>query len=226
MPTSQTNPTTAKPGKKARATKSSRGTRSSTATRKRGGVDALKLLRDDHRDVERLFKKFEKTGPTAYKTRESVVGKVIRALAVHAAIEEQILYPETRERVPTADSDILEALEEHHVVKWTLSELQDMSPEDERYEAKMTVLMESVRHHVEEEETELFPLIREAFGRTELREMGARLLAAKTTAPTRPHPRSPDTPPGNLVAGAISAPLDAAAGLADTAARKVRELTS
>ena len=98
-----------------------------------------------------------------------------------------------------------------------------MQSGDERYEAKVTVLMESVRHHVKEEERDLFPKVRKAMSRSELEDLGARLTAAKRAAPTRPHPRSPDTPPGNIVAAALTAPLDAAANIVNAAVGKVRD---
>ena len=173
-------------------------------------MDAIALLRQDHREVERLFKQFEKAGPRAHKTRRTVVDKVIKELSVHAAIEEQVFYPAIREAVAETEDTVLESLEEHHIVKWTLSELDGMDPEAERFVPKMTVLMESVRHHVEEEEDELFPKVREALGRKQLAELGEAMDKAKKTAPTRPHPRAPDTPPGNLVAGAGAAVLDKA----------------
>jgi len=91
-----------------------------------------------------------------------------------------------------------------------------MKPGDERFKAKMTVLIENVRHHVKEEETGLFPEVRKAVGRKEMAELGAALEEAKKTAPTRPHPKAPDTPPGNLVAGPT-------AGVLDKAASKVKE---
>ena len=122
--------------------------------------------------------------------------------------------------------DVLEALEEHHLVKVTLAELETMDPGHERYGAKVTVLIESVRHHVEEEEGELFPTIRKALDAAQLRELGDELVAAKRTAPTRPHPEAPDTPPGNLVAQVLTAPLDAAANLNKAAARRVRDLVT
>ncbi len=173
-------------------------------------MDAIALLRQDHREVERLFKQFEKAGPRAHKTRRDIVDKVIRELSVHAAIEEMVFYPAVREAVSETEDTVLESLEEHHIVKWTLSELDGMDPEAERFIPKVTVLIESVRHHVEEEEDELFPKVREALTRKQLAELGDAMEAAKKTAPTRPHPRSPDTPPGNLVAGAGAAVLDKA----------------
>jgi hypothetical protein len=94
------------------------------------------------------------------------------------------------------------------VVKWTLSELEKMSPADERFDAKLTVLMESVRHHVEEEQDELFPKARRLLGAKLLAELGSRMEKAKKLAPTRPHPRAPDQPPGNMVAGTMASIVD------------------
>ena len=91
---------------------------------------------------------------------------------------------------------MLEALEEHHVVKWLLSELEALDPAAERFDAKATVLIENVRHHVKEEETELFPKVRQRIERRRLVELGAELRDAKRRAPTHPHPRSPDDAAG------------------------------
>jgi hemerythrin superfamily protein len=173
-------------------------------------MDAITLLKNDHKTVEDLFKKFEKAGERATKTKRDLVDRMIKELSVHAVIEEEIFYPAVRQAVPDLSSTILESLEEHHVVKWTLSELDGMSPEDERFDAKTTVLIESVRHHVKEEQDELFPEVREALGRKVLGEIGDAMADRKKTAPTRPHPKAPDTPPGNVVAGAVSSILDRA----------------
>jgi hemerythrin superfamily protein len=203
-------------------------TRPSTkrATTTRSVPNATALLTQDHRDVEQLFVTFEGLGPRAHKRRDATVRKIIESLSQHAAIEETVFYPAVRASVAGTNDDILEALEEHHVVKWTLSELSSMSSEDERFVAKCTVLMESVRHHVKEEERDLFPKVRKAMSRAELDELGALLVAAKATAPTRPHPRSPDTPPGNVIANAVVAPLDTASNVIGAVANKVRSAVS
>jgi hemerythrin-like domain-containing protein len=171
-------------------------------------MDAITLLKDDHREVESLFKRFEKAGDRAYVQKRDLVDRMIEALSRHAAIEEQLFYPVTRATVDDVDDVVLESLEEHHVVKWLLDELDGMDPEHERFDAKVTVLIENVRHHVEEEEDEYFPKVRDELGRRALTELGDAMEEARKGAPTKPHPRSPDTPPGNLVAGA-------AAGLTD-----------
>ncbi len=171
-------------------------------------MDAITLLRQDHKTVEKLFKQFEKAKQPAEQRK--LAGQVVKELSVHAAIEEMVFYPAVRERVPETEDMVLESLEEHHIVKWVLSELDGMKPDHERFKAKMTVLIENVRHHVEEEEGELFPKVRKAVGRKELGELGDAMEKAKKTAPTHPHPKAPDTPPGNLVAGPAAALVDKA----------------
>ena len=173
-----------------------------------GRMDAISMLKDDHEAVEQLFRRFERAGDRAFVEKRSIVDRIIEELSVHAAIEEQLFYPAVRATVPDADDLGIESLEEHHVVKWVLSELDGMSPEDERFDAKVTVLINNVRQHVDVEEGELFPMVRDELGRKALSELGEAMAAARKIAPTHPHPRAPDTPPGNLVVGT-------AAGVAD-----------
>ena len=171
-------------------------------------MDAITLLRNDHRSVEQLFKRFEKAGDKAYTAKREIVERISEELSVHAAIEEQLFYPAARATVPGVEDIALESLEEHHIVKWVLSELEKMAPDDERYDAKVTVLIENVRHHVDEEESDFFPKVREELGRKALTELGDAMVAAKATAPTHPHPRSPDVPPINAVVGTVAGVAD------------------
>jgi len=191
-------------------------------------MDAITLLKEDHRSVEKLFKRFEAAGDKAYTEKRTVVDGIIAALAQHAAIEEQLFYPVTRATVPTVEDIALESLEEHHIVKWVLSELDGMDPRDERFTAKVTVLIENVRHHVEEEEGDYFPKVRKELGRTALSDLGEAMEKAKAVAPTHPHPRSPDTPPGNLVvgtaAGMVDRVRDAAGDLAEEGRSAVQDV--
>jgi hemerythrin superfamily protein len=149
-------------------------------------MDAIVLLKDDHKQVERLFKKFEKAGERAYKTKRKLADEVIGELTTHAYIEETLFYPAARAAVPETGEHVLESVEEHHVVAWMLSELANMDPQDERFDAKMTVLMENVRHHVEEEEQEWFPQVRETMSRKDLGDLGEKMEAAKADAPADP----------------------------------------
>jgi hemerythrin-like domain-containing protein len=189
-------------------------------------MDALTLLKADHEAVEEKFKKFDELGPRAFKTKAALAAEVIEALSVHAAIEEELLYPLIRERMTAEEDQVLEALEEHHVVKWTLLELDGMTPEHERFDAKFSVLMETVRHHVKEEEQELFPEVRKGFSRAELADLGVLLEQAKLSAPTKPHPRSPDEPPMNAVAASITTPLDTLRNAGEAAVRRLTSVVS
>lgn len=170
-------------------------------------MDALALLKADHQKVEGLFKRLEKEGsPRA--TKQRVMEQVIAALSVHAAIEEELFYPALRRRLEDEEPQVLEALEEHHVAKWLLKELDGMDAAHERFPAKCAVLMRLVRTHIREEEQILFPAIRKAMTPAERRQLGDLLERAKKVAPTHPHPRASDTPPGNMLEGAIAGLLD------------------
>jgi hemerythrin superfamily protein len=116
------------------------------------GAGATELLREDHRKVKEIFDEFERTEETAAKRR--LVESCLIELSIHAKIEEELFYPAARK----ADPELIdEAEEEHHVAKLLISELCRMKPSDDRYDAKFSVLSESVKHHIEEEEGELFP---------------------------------------------------------------------
>jgi iron-sulfur cluster repair protein YtfE (RIC family) len=163
-------------------------------------TDAIALLKDDHRAVEELFKKFEKVGERALKTRQALVDKMLQELVTHTYIEEQVFYPFIRTLSKKLNDDTLEALEEHHAAKATLAELQLMDSSQERFTPKVTVLIESVRHHVKEEERELFPEVRRASSRRDLVDLVPALQAAKSSAPSRALPNAPDTPRGETSA--------------------------
>ncbi|MFB7950478.1 hemerythrin domain-containing protein [Kitasatospora phosalacinea] len=149
-------------------------------------MDAIVLLEEDHETVEKLFKEFEQAGDRAFATERRIVDRVIEELTVHTVIEEEVSYPAAREAAPGTADHVLESVEEHHVVVWLLAEPAGLEPQDERFDAKMTVLMENVRHHVGEEERDWFPEVRKAMGRNRLRELGERLEAAEETATRDP----------------------------------------
>ncbi|GAB2679500.1 hemerythrin domain-containing protein [Nocardia goodfellowii] len=149
-------------------------------------TDAIVLLREDHKEVRKLFRDFEKAGAGAHKVKGQLVDKIIELLTVHTYIENECMYPEVRALVPELEKDILESFEEHHVADVLIAELAAMKPDDERFTAKTTVLIESVDHHIDEEENEWFPKVREHLGRKQLQEIGARMLELKEKAPTSP----------------------------------------
>jgi hemerythrin superfamily protein len=151
-------------------------------------VDAITLLKNDHKAVKKLFREFEQAHKKDAPGRDEIAAQIVEELSVHAAIEEEILYPTVRKEVPDLEDEILESLEEHHGVKWTCLEITQMNPSDERYDAKVIVLSEHVNHHVREEEESWFPKVREKLGRKRLTELGAQLEEAKRTAPREPEP--------------------------------------
>ena len=151
-------------------------------------MDAITLLKNDHKTVKKLFREFEQAHKNEAPGRAKFVNQIVEELSIHAAIEEKIFYPAVRTEVPALEDDILESLEEHHGVKWTCLELTKMDPSDERYDAKVIVLSEHVNHHVKEEEEQWFTKVRDAMSRTRLSELGDAMAKAKKTAPRSPQP--------------------------------------
>lgn len=139
-------------------------------------VDALALLKQDHRDVEEMFDDFEeaKNG----EKKGELAQKICQALTVHAQLEEEIFYPAIREGGEDADDALDEAEVEHTSCKQLIADIESMSPEDELFEAKVTVLGEYVRHHVKEEEGEIFKKAKAS--EIDLKELGAQMATRKT----------------------------------------------
>jgi hemerythrin superfamily protein len=148
--------------------------------------DAIVLLKADHKEIRRLFREFEGAGDNAVKAKGHLVDQMISLLTVHTYIENEVMYPEVRQLVPDLEDDVLESYEEHHVADVLCAELSAMSPDAERFDAKTTVLIENVTHHIEEEEQDWFPKVRAALGRKQLQEIGARLEEARRKAPRTP----------------------------------------
>jgi iron-sulfur cluster repair protein YtfE (RIC family) len=115
-----------------------------------------------------------------------LVDRMIELLTVHTYIENEVMYPRVREMLPHLEDDVLESYEEHHVADVLVSELAAMKADDERFTAKATVLIENVRHHMEEEEQDWFPKVREGLGRKVLQQLGAQMLEARARAPRKP----------------------------------------
>jgi hemerythrin superfamily protein len=149
-------------------------------------TDAIVLLKADHKEVRKVFREFQSAGENATKRKGDLVAKMIELLTVHTYIENEVMYPEVRRLLPDLEDDVLESYEEHHVADVLVMELFAMNPDAERFDAKATVLIENVTHHIEEEEEEWFPKVRAGLGRKQLAELGERLLEAKKKAPRSP----------------------------------------
>ena len=137
-------------------------------------MKATDYLRKQHKQVMKLFKEVEKTEDA--RGRKRLMGEIVSQLKVHTTIEEEIFYPAVREiGTEKAEEEILEAVEEHHVVDLVLAELPQVDPAADTFEAKMTVLKELIEHHVEEEQDEVFPMAEKRLGKERIAELGEQL---------------------------------------------------
>ena len=147
-------------------------------------MDALKLLKEDHKKVKALFEEVEGLGDRATTQRKNLFQQIDKELTLHSKIEETLFYPEFKKRAEDSEErdEVLEAYEEHGVVKVMIGELENLDPKDETYKPKLTVLKELVLHHVKEEEGPLFKMAREIFEPDELDRIGERIVEAKEAA--------------------------------------------
>ncbi len=140
-------------------------------------MNAIELLKADHKVVDRLFQKVEATEEAEHP---ALFEQIKAELEVHTHIEEAIFYPKLIEDGDKELSDLTkEGLEEHHVVKVFLREISALAEESDKFDPKLTVLMENVKHHVMEEEGEMFKMVGEQFDEAVLEQMGAEMEAEK-----------------------------------------------
>ena len=140
-------------------------------------MDAVSVLKQDHDTVKGLFEQFERASDTSRK--QAILEQIFTELEIHTAIEEQVFYPSACREAPEVEEIVREGVEEHHVVDALMGEIRAMSPTDDQWEPKAVVLIENVRHHIEEEEGELFPKLREQLDGQRLAELGRELERAK-----------------------------------------------
>ena len=171
-------------------------------------MDAITLLKDDHKAVEALFKRFEKAGDKAFVEKRAIVDKIIEELSIHAAVEEQLFYPVTRATVPDTEDIALESLEEHHIVKWVLSELDAWTRRTSASTPRSRSSSRTCATTSRKRKRSTSRRCATSSAATPSSDLGDAMAAAKKVAPTHPHPRSPDTPPGNLVVGTAAGVVD------------------
>jgi hemerythrin superfamily protein len=152
-------------------TMSNRGSRNSKVME---STDPVSMLKEDHKNVKDLFDEFENTDDE--RTQMQLAKRAINELKVHAAIEEEIFYPGVREKVD--DTELMsEATEEHHVAHFLIDELDGRNLDHDTFHAKFIVLAENVRHHIKEEEGEMFPKI--DADEDEMQELAGRMAERK-----------------------------------------------
>ncbi|HEY7320106.1 MAG TPA: hemerythrin domain-containing protein [Candidatus Binatia bacterium] len=142
-------------------------------------MNALEMLKQDHQKVKGLFQ--ETKHATDQNKRKDLFDKIDAELEVHTHIEETVFYPAINEHEELRDM-VAEALEEHQEAKTMLEELEDLGAESHDFDSKLQELIEAVEHHVEEEEGEMFPKIRQVFDEDELEQLGEELESAKGAA--------------------------------------------
>ena len=169
-------------------------------------MDAIELLQHDHRMVEQLFRDYRSAASA--NQRKGVVDILVRELSKHAAVEEELFYPLADRIVPAGSAEVEQHLREHLEVKRLLAELDGMSPEDDRMDELVQRLQGDVAQHVQEEEGELMPKVRDHLDEQALAELGEEIETAKRRAPTRPHPAAPDRPPALTLAAPVAAIYD------------------
>ena len=148
--------------------------KAAAATSHRSPADAIALLRADHQQVSALFEQYEKARLASKK--KAIVGEICSALRVHAQIEEELFYPAAKATLK--DHELVpEALVEHASLKALMAQIEGKDPNGEEFDAKVKVLSEYVKHHVKEEQNELFPKVRAS--RLDIRDLGARLALRK-----------------------------------------------
>jgi hypothetical protein len=141
-------------------------------------MDAMSLLKEDHRKVKKMLEELESTTERGVKTREELFMKVKQELVVHEAIEEDIFYPALKEH-PKTKEIALEGYEEHHVVDTVMAEIEGVAYDDEKWGAKFSVMKENLEHHIEEEEGEMFEQAKQVFDQDELTQLGESMKARK-----------------------------------------------
>lgn len=143
-------------------------------------MEATTLLKKDHAAVKALFEKFESAGDGDGSTKQRLFDQIKAELDAHAAVEEELFYPAMQKSGSKESQDlVLEAIEEHKVVKTLLTEIAELTPDDEAFDAKMKVLQENVEHHVEEEETEMFHEAEEHLSEERRAELGEAMQSRK-----------------------------------------------
>lgn len=158
-----------------------------------GDADAIALLKADHKRVKALFKRFaaSKKAGEGSETKRDLVADICHELRIHTELEEEIFYPAVRKQID--DADLMdEALVEHAGAKELVAQLEAMDPEDDLYDAKVTVLGEQVEHHVKEEEGKVFPKAKQA--KVDTSTLGARMIERKAAIQENLDERNGGTP--------------------------------
>jgi hemerythrin superfamily protein len=167
--------------------------------------DIVDLLSHDHEEAKQLLEKIMTAQPSA---REDQFWELVPALVRHEVAEEIVVYPTIRSDAPDGDAEVEPRLKEQQEAEQMLSAMEKLDPAGAEFAQKLAGLQKDVLAHAEAEEHNIFPLLRALEPATARAELGARYEKAKASAPTHPHPKAPNTPPGNKIVGPIAAFAD------------------
>jgi hypothetical protein len=172
--------------------------------------DVIEVLEHDHREVEEMFAELESlrgaASEEAKARRKEVTDQVTIELVRHSVAEEVLVYPKVEKQISAEEAE--HAREEHAEAEETLQRLEKLDADDPAFDDDLATLMGEIRHHIEDEEGEMFAHMRQVIDADELRKLGARVEAFKKLAPTRPHPNVPNKPLPRLAAGPAASLFD------------------
>ena len=172
--------------------------------------DVIEVLEHDHREVEQMFGELESlrgaSTEKAKSRRKAVTEQVAIELVRHSVAEEVLVYPHVEDKVSAEETD--HARKEHAQAEETLQRLEKLDADDPAFDDELATLMEEIRHHIEDEEGQMFAQMRQVIDADELRKLGARVEAFKKVAPTRPHPNVPNKPLPRIAAGPAASLFD------------------
>lgn len=179
------------------------------------GGDVIAELTTDHQEVEDLFGRIDAL-PAGDKQRKVYAEQAVIELVRHSVAEEMYLYPAVRQVLPDGDTIADKEIEDHAEAERTMKDLEGVDADEPEFDRLIGKLMTEIRSHIRDEEDSLFPRLRSAASEDELMKLGDEVRQAKKTAPTRPHPSAPDTPPANKLlapgAGMVDRLRDALTG--------------
>jgi hypothetical protein len=172
--------------------------------------DVIEVLEHDHREVEEMFAELETlrgaSTEEAKERRKAVTEQVTIELVRHSVAEEVLVYPQVEDKVSAEEAE--HAREEHAQAEETLQQLEKLDADDPAFDDELATLMAEIRHHIEDEEGEMFAHMRQVMDPAELRKLGGRVEAFKKVAPTRPHPHVPNTAVARTAAGPAASLFD------------------
>ena len=172
--------------------------------------DVIEVLEHDHREVEEMFSELETlrgaSADDAMSRRKALADQVTIELVRHSVAEEVLVYPQVEDKVSAEEAE--HAREEHAEAEETLHRLEKLDADSPAFDDELATLMAEIRHHIQDEEGQMFTHMRQVIDADELRKLGARVEAFKKVAPTRPHPNVPNEPLPRMAAGPAASLFD------------------